>query len=578
MINVFRRTQGMLWCLSFIVSAFLFSCGGSGSTSPQLKAWVVERELDASSYSEASGLVEVPREFGGLDLDVTKLTITNLTNQSVFLVKVHTGPNAISGNASGLAYQHVAPRALMTSTTWNRSEPSQNGVERLDFAPATRFNSQLPPRPALGAQRNLINTAEAEVIPPPQVGDASWFYIESDTSDDPDWVPVEATLEAIGAHCYVWIWSTNKDSVVLPADERLSRSQAELVAEKFDLIYPLQTNLLGYEYGGGLNESDALYGGIDGDSRVHLLFYDIFADYDPDEELKSGIVGYFHGKDQYTTITGSNRAEIMYFDTGFYLNKPEVVYSTLIHEFQHMIHFNRKALAHNLQSPTWYNEMLSLLAEDLIGSHPDVGIAEEGLPWKNRPELFCTGYLDEGLTEWGGTLSSYSQKYLFGAWLARTRGGPVLIKAMIDNSSVGTASILEAVQSLAPASAPEFPGLVVDFVSALSFQGSGSGLAATITGTIGGIDYSLPGFDLWSYNTSSFLSSYADYFLDSRNQGPVIAYANTMMTRVGPNSFSLHSESSWQDVSGTLSITFEQPVDPDVKFYLAFVSENGAGD
>ncbi len=578
MINVSRSKQSLLWYLAFIVSAFLFSCGGSGSDSPRIKAWVIERELDASNYSEASGLVEVPREFGGLDLDVTKLTITNLTNQSVFLVKIHTGSDAISGAASGLAYQRDSSRALMPSATWSRSERSHSGVERLDFTPATRFNAQLPSRTAPAVQRNLINAAEAEASLPPQVGEARWFYIEEDNSDNPDWVPVEATLEAIGYHCYVWVWSTNKDSLVLPADERLSRSEAELVADKFDLIYPLQTNLFGHEYGGGVEESDALYGGIDSDPRVHLFFYDILADYDPDEDLQSGIVGYFHGKDEYTTIVGSNRAEILYFDTGFYLNKPEVVYSTLIHEFQHMIHFNRKALAHNLQSPTWYNEMLSLLAEDVIGSHADVGIAEEGLPWTTRPGLFCTGYLDEGLTEWGSSLQSYSQKYLFGAWLARTRGGPDLIKAMIDNSLVGTASILGAVQSLAPASAPEFPDLVADFVSALSFQGSGSGLNTTITGTIGGIDYSLPGFDLWSYNTSSFLSSYADYFLQSRNRGPVIALANTYMTRVGPNSFSLHSESSWQDASGTLSITCEQPVDPDVKLYLAFVSESGSGD
>ena len=105
----------------------------------------------------------------------------------------------------------------------------------------------------------------------------------------------------------------------------------------------------------------------------------------------------------------------MFYLDAFLTNKmSEMAYSTLAHEFQHMInHYNKTLLAYNTESTqTWFTEMLSMLCEDMLQSY--LGISDNNSPI-NRMQNFNTEYYQHGITEWQNTQTSYANIYAFGA-------------------------------------------------------------------------------------------------------------------------------------------------------------------
>ena len=156
------------------------------------------------------------------------------------------------------------------------------------------------------------------------------------------------------------------------SSNKISEKQAQELAGRFDLIYPLTTNLFGYEYGGGPNGN----GGMDNDKKIQVLIYDF-----GDESGDAVTVGFFWSKDFYTQAeldrygwkSKTNLAEMIYINASRLIKYPNDIYSTLIHEFQHMIRFNGKFVKYGVSSSTWYCEMLAMLAEDAIA--PLIGIS-----------------------------------------------------------------------------------------------------------------------------------------------------------------------------------------------------------
>ena len=113
------------------------------------------------------------------------------------------------------------------------------------------------------------------------------------------------------------------------------------------------------------------------DTAVNILIYDISGDGSAPLS-SSGIVGYFWAKDWYTDPDlvkagypdyHSNNAEIFYIDSYFADDEPGIMYSTLCHEFQHMVNFNNKSVNNNKPADTWYDEMLSMTVEDMMSSY-----------------------------------------------------------------------------------------------------------------------------------------------------------------------------------------------------------------
>jgi hypothetical protein len=258
------------------------------------------------------------------------------------------------------------------------------------------------------------------------VGNTKTFYVDVSSAT------VTAKLGKIGKYCKIWV------------DTKLGAYTFNIntLADKFDEIYPIETSLVGYEYGGGPGGD----GGVDGDPLIQILVYDI------DGDGSGGTtMGYFYPGDEYQrgrTYPYSNETEIFYLDSRFLSNDTDKIYSTLIHEFNHMINFNVKVIQGGQirvwNNETWYTEMLSMLAEDVVwpllgGSSSESLVIGMRIPsWRSNYDKCSVMYWPPANTDAG---PYYAANYAFGAYLVRNFGGVPLFSAIAKSHAGGRASI-----------------------------------------------------------------------------------------------------------------------------------------
>jgi hypothetical protein len=364
------------------------------------------------------------------------------------------------------------------------------------------------------------------------------------------WVERQATLRATGQYGNIWVMDDNYGS---GGGNKISDAQAQALSDKFDLIYPVETNLLGFEYGGGPGGD----GGRDGDPKIQILVYDIVN--------ASGVVqaaGFFWSKDFYEQILlilsgqKTNLAEIFYIDASQVNDVPEYIYSTLIHEFQHMINFNAKFVKQGKNSESWYNEMLSMMTEDIIAPLIGIPLTNSSHKIKVRMPVFLQSYYKVGITEWKTLESeSYAKGIAFGAYLTRNYGGASLLKEILANNSTNIASITAALKTVAGGGL-SFEEAFRRFGEAMIFSGTipanVQSFDKTVTKNIGAYTYTATGFDVWTEFGST---------------KPKIFGANEQL-EIRPHSLTVHQDSRWKDKSGKISVTLQKPADSSVEFYL----------
>ncbi len=567
--------------------------------------------FEKSSGSDSS--VDVPIAYDSAN-PVTKLdtsagplhvTVSNLSGKSVFLVKCNLSPSDAESGTTGLidesSVESGRSAAPADSALAGRSISLAGGnasavsgtfgdVTRLDNIHARNFTSSSASH-ARGARS--VTLAESLVTPSavyvsPSLGDSKSFSVEGPYQADgvtQYWTTVNATLRAGGAHCLVWVEDPLYDnSSSESTDGKIKSAQAAEIAAKFDTIYYPETALLGYEYGG--DPSSATYKGVDGEARINILVCDI--NYDSSASQEDGVVGYFWAKDllpdEYfgtyveanpvsSTNVKSNKAEIFYLDALFADKYPLVAYSTLAHEFQHMINFNQKNIRLNNLSlvPTWYNEMLSMVTEDLLS--PTLGI---GFTAKEHPQYrfayFNYYYRGTGLTYWpsDNTVSQYSYPfaYAFGAYLARNYGGAKLVEAMMDTDSAGIDSVSGAFTALGLSA--DFTDAFLKFGEALVYTSPSAPASVntynrkpadySLSTSNGTFTYSFTPFDIWSLPNVNKDSTSQDAY------GPSIFLSSD--AGISAYGISLESVNALIGVSGTVSFDIAIPADPDVAMYV----------
>ena len=283
----------------------------------------------------------------------------------------------------------------------------------------------------------------------------------------------KVTLRAVGTNsnkikCLVWVEDSCYQSSGFASGKMVTQELAQELANTFAQHCESERAVFGDEaetfVAGGGSNGKALNDGSDTKNYVNIVIYDIGADYN-NKVQQCNVAGYFFSKDYlsegnyngYNTYD-SNLAGISNHGKYFYIDAPfcnyvsnnnytgnnnkvsETIISTLFHEFQHMINFGQKVG----DVPTWYNEMLSMLAEDMM--RQQLGLEESVR--KERLPAFNKYYWMSGATEYlegENTVISYSTAYAFGAWLARTYGGVQLVSKISRNQSVGLESIIAAI-------------------------------------------------------------------------------------------------------------------------------------
>jgi len=463
--------------------------------------------------------------------NTAQVTFDNLSNQDIYLVKVNTSGTAISAaNTGGVA----SAQAPITD---------DESLERIQV-----FNSNPPPistsiidstiqriRSALSLQAPTINYS---------IGSTKNFWVETFYGSNA-WTEKPATLRASGTYCNVWVLDESyDDSSKFTTDRKITSDQAQAMANKFDVIYPVETDLLGYEYGGGPGGN----GGKDGDLKVEILICNIQYN-----NGKTAASGFFWAKDFYTNAElsaygyalKSNLAEVFYIETDQFENYPDYIYSTLVHEFQHMINWNQKAVQHGKSSSTWFNETLSIMAEDIIA--PFVGVTPDNTYHliNRRIPVFLSTYFQEGITEWKNSEASYAKGFAYGAYLMRNYGGAQLLYNILHNDKVDEESITAALNEIE--SGMTFGETVRRYGEALVFSGAKIPFGAktfdkTVSTTINGHTYTATGFDIYKTGWG----------------GPMIK-DYSIQYELPPNSVLLQQAVSWSNTSGSRTIMLNMP-------------------
>lgn len=277
-------------------------------------------------------------------------------------------------------------------------------------------------------------------------GDKASFYISVKSNLESKDFRADFVLKESGEYCNVWC--VEKDSAYMMKNP-LSSDVFTQVREKFDEIYPVQIQIFGDNKFSDSKWSNLLQ---NYDGKVNILIYDIAND--ACESQTGGIYGFFHSLDFHTDSNYSNETECINVDSFFFNKDPEGSFQTLFHEFQHLENFvNKVVLSSNSSVSTWYNEMLSMLSEDIFTDL--LGIALENAP-ANRLNFF-NAYYPLGFYKWrsesnyfpsGDVYISYANSYAFGAYLLRNFGGIELIKKISQNDFVDDESITKALESL----------------------------------------------------------------------------------------------------------------------------------
>lgn len=516
--------------------------------------------------------------------------ISNIpSGKQVYLVKVNENASPVSNAGKAESYSGLVAIPFNQPLNGNKIESKKdfaptNRIIRKEHEAALAFNA-LPLLPQ--AQKNESKRSMRSMSNPQQsigYGQSGTYTVGTSTkkfwvqNHAGQWVEKTATLRALGEYCYIWVANENyNNSSTVPNDNKITSEQAIALQKKFDGtsansnndgIFKNVTNIFGYEYGGGPGGD----GGKDGDQHISILVYDIDGDYKQKQD--SGIMGYFWGKDFYDQeeMTGfglkTNNMEIFYVDAHFTDSASEQIFSTLAHEYQHMIHFARKAVDKELSSPTWFDEMCSMNAEDLVLENIELDPVTFGA--QNRFPHFLYHYAESGISDWLGgndVLKSYATSFAFGAFLSRTYGGATFYKALMNSDYTGASAISDAIaitKSIHGFFDDDFSSAMKRFGEALVFTHENTTTSTfnkEVIRVIDGIEYTAKAIDL------SDIKQF-DLYNGEQSSCGIKTYPVVRAVPLRPWGYSVHTETSWKNPSGgNLNITLTAPAN-GVRFFL----------
>ncbi|MEH7549084.1 Ig-like domain-containing protein [Neobacillus vireti] len=241
------------------------------------------------------------------------------------------------------------------------------------------------------------------------VGDSKAFWVTNiETNTD---YQITAKLLYSGTKSNVWVYN-----------DQITDLDAQKLGEEFDnKIKPLVNTNFG-------PESD-----VDGNGKVNILCYDI-------QDGFSGnggyVAGYFSPYDLFD-LPDSNQMEVFNIDTYPTMGTDSVkvvseAYSTLAHEFQHMVNFNRTAFVEGstTQMDTWLDEGMSMAAEQMYTGSP----LTDRIAYYNYSDSITAGHSLLYWDEEGDVLANYSLSYLFSQYLKlQANQGDQIFKEILDD-------------------------------------------------------------------------------------------------------------------------------------------------
>ncbi|WP_296321641.1 hypothetical protein [Treponema sp. UBA3813] len=534
--------------------------------------------------------------------NVKSVTITgNLSGKKIYCATVNTSGTAINGeNYTKIAIDSTGDRSLVGADV-TALLPTFDSFSSDNYICHSELNFTPPNISVSSSARTIDNPASSNskvTQLTDTVGSTKTLYVslEDDSAGNP--VKKEATLRACNETCNVWVLDDYYDET--SAGTKVNTDFAKKIAEKFKSLYPLVRNVYG-------NESDKIYYPVvrgntiyfelfemdylsDTGTKVNIVIYDLYGDAD-----QGKVLGFFAPRDYYPNDDDlhklvdtsdnlnsySNEGKYFYIDSYFLNNKYDDTISTLAHEFQHMIHYSVKKMSKGKDSDTNFNEMFSMLCEDMMQEF--LGLEDKDSP-KARLQSFVTSYTLTGIREYNSespstTTQSYANAYAFGAWLCRQYGGAALVKEMMENDYTNNECIVAAVNKLNNGNYT-FDDLFAQFVKACFGKDSTYTFNKDAASSLSysGYNYPMKAINLWKknslYDMSSSVTEKRCFDPEYSELGPIVyqtgtylksfpAEYGTLLTRV--KSFS----NDFSDSSYTLNFVTKSGVTkPGMKLFL----------
>lgn len=342
----------------------------------------------------------------------------------------------------------------------------------------------------------------------PELGDVREFKV---LNRDNDFDGVTARIHYMTEHCLIYVDDETPSGGFAPEDLAFFARQFE------DPIYPTVTRIFG-------SESD-----LDGNGRVIILFTP-GVNRLTDEDSDGYVGGFFFGVDLQDGLSGSNKGEIFYAvvpdPTGIHgpvLNRMALMSSLpaiIAHEFEHMVHFNRRILQAGApsQDALWLSEALAQMAEDLVGeAFHDAGDPVTAMDYqvgnwsRARRFLLNPSQVSVLTTLPPGTLAERGAGWLLLKHLFGREGGESFIRTLTSSTDTGVENVTNAVGRewseivsdwagslyLDGLSVPVRSGLRVLGVNLRDVLSRLGGTYPLSPPTVGGSSFSVPG-TLWS--------------------------------------------------------------------------------
>ncbi|NTX00137.1 MAG: hypothetical protein HGB35_09510, partial [Geobacteraceae bacterium] len=240
-----------------------------------------------------------------------------------------------------------------------------------------------------------------------------------------------------------------------------------------DKIYPMATANFGSEPNPG----------IDGDPKITILLLNIR---DGFNGAGGYVAGYFDPGNEYPLSANpfSNQREMFYLNINPILTDTGAVtandfYTTLAHEFQHMIHWEQKSRLLNKDDDTWLDEAMSEAAPTYLYGPSCSRLYE----YEKDPS--------NSLTIWNDSIYDYSIAYMWSQYYKDQFGGTIF-KEIMQQNSIGITSVNSALT--ATGSTRTFASTFYDMSIAI-----GSGMTTTTWWT---------GYPEWTFSVASGIETW----------------------------------------------------------------------
>lgn len=387
-----------------------------------------------------------------------------------------------------------------------------------------------------------------------------------------------------------WISTTEQGEVTDVLADKYSNKMQEIYKYITEVFGPLPENMI-YSKDGSFKDcvkrpmTDFSTTGI----KINIIIGDIFSDNTNEmASTDNGVMGMVCQKDLYASevkgkepaVDASNLGNYFYLDSYWAVKDEKEAFSTIAHEFQHLIGFGLKYVEYGLEYDSYYlTEMLSMLSEDMMQEYLEVSDNNVSLA---RLPLFNRYYFLLGLNEFSQDeymAIAYANAYAFGAWLSRQYGGTKLIQEMALNKYVGIDCMVNAVNTVTGKDY-SYLDLLRKYTQALVFINTDYAYPtmnkdAETSITYNGYTYPMKAIDLWHLDDRLEVKSNPNIKYD----GPQY-FSSSSGYKLPPYGFTLHKvgtvDSDAKSVNLTLSagVIGNEPVDESaaslLQYYVMF--------